>query len=230
VRNTKMTHQWTQELTVNVDSPEMDVRATKAFSPSPPATRSGGKSPSSRKWSKPLPHSAAQYDCLPASRYSPYARPQRRKSSPRSITASEPAGELDAAAAGPRTRRALAAAEAAAEQLTASVASPMSAMASTLQGMAVASPSHGLSSTWPLSSRTRRAREPSFLRPPSHLAPLDSTETLSADLLTLVPGATAEVPAREAKTVGRRVRRLEPLPPDACPSAAMLGLAGLDDL
>lgn len=188
---------------------ELDAPCATACDLSPgPLTRSSGrKAPSGKRWSRPLPHSAQTSDGLPPSRYSPYQRAcERPRKSPRSVI-TEPGFT-----------------ESPAKEHAAPIASPLSEVASAMKSMAV---------TWPVSARTRsRGAQAGFRAPPRRLAALDATDTLSKDLLTLLPGSGSvpEVPRLGTITRGagqRRPLRLEPLPPDACPSAALLGLADL---
>ena len=216
-------------------SKALDLRlaVAAAASPSPgPMTRSamrsatssaGGKTAKS-KWSRPLPHSAAHCDSLPPSRYSPYAAARERRKSPRSITTRQ-TSEAAPQEAGMLIESLSTATAAATSHGDASVhapppaplvGSPLTAMAARLEGMSM---------TWPVSSCTR-----SRARGPSRLPQLDASERLSADLLTLVPGSAPDLPRRGPWTAGRRASKLEPLPPDACPNSALLGLAGLEDL
>jgi hypothetical protein len=102
------------------------------------------------------------------------------------------------------------------------IASPTAGVAASMENMSL---------TWPVSARTRSHTNPRLNRRPRQLDALDVMDTLSADLLMLVP-KSAHVPRLKAtKVVGRRPGlRLKPLPPDACPNAGLLGLAGLDDM
>lgn len=192
-------------LEVSVTAAALDGPQTRS------ASRSSGR-PSSGKWS------ATKFnEALPASRFSPYGGRHKRKAG-----AAEASCDPDISGSSPsQVKLTPPYAQRQAPRLVAAASS--SAVISPMTGLA-----ESMAHTWPISARTRsRMRAPGFSGLPRRLTALDASETLSADLLTMVPGSQEPpLPQLEVKTkgLGRRALRLEPLPLDACPNAGLLGL------